>query len=175
MEKNLILDVGCGNNPQGNINLDRYINEETLHVNSMNLVLVDPKKIPNPVKADAHFLPFRNGSFEKVLCRHALEHLRNPAKALKEMVRVSNSVISLILPHRYSLNHRKAWKKGTHKSSWNLTYTRGFLNQLGFKEGPHCDSFQINLKYRCLPNLPFLGICLVKLPWEIEVMIKKGG
>jgi hypothetical protein len=28
------LDVGCGNNPTGNVNVDLFMNEETLHIDS---------------------------------------------------------------------------------------------------------------------------------------------
>jgi len=38
--------------------------------------------------ADAHRLPFSDGSFEVVICSEVLEHLWEPEAALAEMVRV---------------------------------------------------------------------------------------
>jgi SAM-dependent methyltransferase len=41
------------------------------------------------IQADAHHLPFGDGSFDIVYCRFVLEHLRDPAAALREMRRVA--------------------------------------------------------------------------------------
>ncbi len=64
------LDIGAGHKPKGNINLD-----------------VIPSKFCDVV-GDAHFLPFRNGSFSKSYSSQVLEHLDYPYKALGEMNRV---------------------------------------------------------------------------------------
>jgi ubiquinone/menaquinone biosynthesis C-methylase UbiE len=39
-------------------------------------------------QADAHALPFRDGSFDVVFCRYLLEHVAQPIQVLKEMRRV---------------------------------------------------------------------------------------
>lgn len=44
------------------------------------------------IVADAHYLPFRDDSFEKVEMIHVLEHLTNPKQALAEARRVSRLV-----------------------------------------------------------------------------------
>lgn len=41
------------------------------------------------VQGDAHHLPFEDESFDIVYCRFVLEHLRDPAAALREMRRVT--------------------------------------------------------------------------------------
>ncbi|MEM3578195.1 MAG: class I SAM-dependent methyltransferase [Candidatus Bathyarchaeia archaeon] len=50
------------------------------------------------VLADAHYLPFRDRSFDVVKASHVLEHLKNPWKALDEMMRVSSKEITIKFP-----------------------------------------------------------------------------
>jgi ubiquinone/menaquinone biosynthesis C-methylase UbiE len=64
------LDVGCGTNPKGDVNID--VIREAQH----NLL------------ADAHHLPLRNNSISVIFCDRLLEHLDNPDLALKEINRV---------------------------------------------------------------------------------------
>jgi SAM-dependent methyltransferase len=42
----------------------------------------------NVVRGDLHNLPFDSASFELVFCRHTLEHVMEPMKAMSELVRV---------------------------------------------------------------------------------------
>jgi ubiquinone/menaquinone biosynthesis C-methylase UbiE len=66
------LDVGCGDRPAGNVNLDRFYYG----------------KGENFVIAEAHYLPFKNGSFDKIYAKHCLEHFDNPFKFFKEAKRL---------------------------------------------------------------------------------------
>jgi len=77
-----ILDVGCGFDPHGTVNVDitRNSNAEIL--------------------ASALSLPFKDNSFSLVLCSHVLEHLSDPAKAFHEISRVSRSRFVIRVPHR---------------------------------------------------------------------------
>jgi len=68
----MILNVGCGFRLIGDVNVDI--------------------KLPCDLKADAHFLPFRENSFKMVLLHHVLEHLKEPIKALDEIMRVGKIV-----------------------------------------------------------------------------------
>jgi SAM-dependent methyltransferase len=54
-------------------------------------------KAPNAllVLGDAHKLPFKEGSFDLVLCSEVFEHVLNPASVLKELVRVSRKYLIL--------------------------------------------------------------------------------
>jgi ubiquinone/menaquinone biosynthesis C-methylase UbiE len=67
------LDVGCGRNKRGDIGIDRNKHEA-----------VD-------IVADAHYLPFRDNVFEKVISFCVLEHSFNPSIFLKEQHRVLRS------------------------------------------------------------------------------------
>jgi len=64
------LDVGCGERPQGTINID------VRKTKSVNIV------------ASATHLPFRDAVFQLVFCSEVLEHLKNAELALSEISRV---------------------------------------------------------------------------------------
>ena len=66
----MILDVGIGNRPRGDVNLDVW---------------------PNPlcnVVGDVQHLPIKEGSVSKILCSQVIEHLDNPCLAISEIKRV---------------------------------------------------------------------------------------
>ncbi|MDO8588447.1 MAG: methyltransferase domain-containing protein [Armatimonadota bacterium] len=50
------------------------------------------------IHADAHDLPFENGSFDVVLCSQVLEHLNNPNQAMQELSRVASSHVIVSTP-----------------------------------------------------------------------------
>ena len=65
----MILDIGVGNRPRGDVNLDVWSNP------LCNII------------GDAHILPFRSEVFSKILCSQVLEHLDAPNLALSEIKR----------------------------------------------------------------------------------------
>ena len=67
-----ILDVGCGDNPRGDVNLDLFF-----YVRCENFVI-----------GEAHHLPFKTSVFENVYSKHCLEHLESPLQFFKEAKRV---------------------------------------------------------------------------------------
>jgi len=74
------LNVGCGSDPWGDVRVDVAFRFITMHFKPT-------------VLADAHHLPFKDGSFELVKASHLLEHLRNPPKALDEILRVATKEV----------------------------------------------------------------------------------
>ena len=80
------LDVGCGDDPRGDVNVDLFVGQ-TPHIRRAHVI--DAKKIPNFVRADALHLPFREGVFETVFCCDLIEHFENPTECFKELWRVS--------------------------------------------------------------------------------------
>jgi len=57
--------------------------------NSSRIVRLDIKKTENvDIVADAHNLPLSDSSFDAIICKEVLEHLRHPHKAVDEMLRV---------------------------------------------------------------------------------------
>lgn len=81
------LNVGCRNDPWGDVRLDisktvpRWLGGKA----TANLI------------ADARFLPFRNKRFEELRLSHVLEHIEDWEKALSECCRVS-SQLDIMVP-----------------------------------------------------------------------------
>jgi ubiquinone/menaquinone biosynthesis C-methylase UbiE len=67
-----LLDVGCGDVPKGNVNLDLFY-----YGRGENFVF-----------GEAHHLPFKNETFIKVYSKHCLEHLENPVVFFGEAKRI---------------------------------------------------------------------------------------
>jgi len=88
------LDVGCGANPQGDVNVDLYPINSPDHC-KVKYVGSDH---PNFVRADAHHLPFRNDLFDEVLLDNILEHCLRPFDTLVEACRVATNVINIFVP-----------------------------------------------------------------------------
>jgi len=86
----LTLDVGCGKRKIGDINVD-----------------ID-KKVKPDIICDIHHLPFKNSQFDIVFSYHVLEHKGvKPEKAIKELLRISNGIVEIQVPHLLSSNAKK--------------------------------------------------------------------
>jgi len=141
------LDVGCGNKPRGDVNVDLFLNEKTLHVDSRKLVFINARNIPNPVKGDAHALPFRSKCFEEVSAYALIEHCNKPSKVISELFRVSNGKIVFTVPHRFDPEQKKALKIGVHKiAGFSATTLKKWLSKLGINQ---C---WIETEYKPYPN-----------------------
>ena len=123
------LDVGCGDRPEGDVNVDRAVGEsEHLYFSARH---INPKQIPNFVRADAHYLPFKDHTFQEVLCSHTLEHLRNPRLAIQEMQRVANGCVEIRLPVKAHeqfqtrfVPQRRAYVEAYHRHAYSLKDVR---------------------------------------------------
>jgi hypothetical protein len=97
-----VLDVGCGHRPQGDVNVDLFL-EATAHraadqrVNDD--VALNVRSIPNLVRADALHLPFRDGVFEKSYSWHLIEHVSDAESFIAEMIRVSAGKVEIQCPN----------------------------------------------------------------------------
>ena len=79
----LVLEIGSGDrpNPRSDVLLDRFIEDNTERGGDL--------RIDRPlVVADAHHLPFKDRSFDYVVCYHILEHMDDPARFIREISRV---------------------------------------------------------------------------------------
>jgi ubiquinone/menaquinone biosynthesis C-methylase UbiE len=119
VKDDLILDVGCGtdkkyiSSPRGDINCD--IEKPFLY-------------IKNFVKCDAHYLPFRNQVFQKVVAFHLVEHLCFLSKFMTEVDRVTkeNGEVEIVTPNLYSKN---SWLDPNHIHHFNKeAFGKLFLN-----------------------------------------------
>ncbi|MBI4020052.1 MAG: methyltransferase domain-containing protein [Candidatus Aenigmarchaeota archaeon] len=86
-----VLEIGIGN---GFVN--RNLKAKGMKVISVD---IDPALNPN-VMADACHLPFKDSSFDAVLCFEVLEHMpfHRSSKAMKELERVSREFAVISLP-----------------------------------------------------------------------------
>ncbi len=127
----MMIDVGCGVNPHpaACVGVDLYMGAVSPDIH----VEIDPQRIPNPIKADIHHLPLRSKVFEEAYCRAVLEHVEDPTKALRELLRVSRCRVQVIIPHRYFRN--RAWQRPPREHRWffGVRQVRAWLNSLGLR------------------------------------------
>ena len=117
----LTLDVGCGSNPKGRVNLDLYY-KRTPHL--VRDVEIDIKI--NFVRGDIHSLPFKDNSFELVNASQVLEHALHPTLAVREMKRVSSKYVTIDVPNLKKISTEE---NPTHIFSWSEYTFYNFLSQ----------------------------------------------
>jgi len=163
------LDVGCGQHPAGDVNVDLYPNGDG--VARRGGEEMDVKHVKNFVKADAFHLPFSNETFDKVICSHTIEHTAEPFKLLKELVRVSKDTIVIRCPHGFGDTMRSlingrclGWNKKHHLSSFNHAWFTVAAARL------RLDCEVSNSRFYCYPHR---FIPLVTVPCEITAVLKK--
>ena len=79
------------------------------------------------ILADAHYLPFKDNAFEHCTCFHVLEHVDNPYKVLKELIRVCKH-IKIRVPHRFSFYAKRPKHKHYFNESWFYSVLRKIPN-----------------------------------------------
>lgn len=81
-----VLDVGGGAMPfsRADVVVDMYVHDN-IHRGGSSVVTGGAQF----VEASVEDLPFADGEFDFVLCRHVLEHVDDPAKACRELTRVA--------------------------------------------------------------------------------------
>ncbi len=149
----MILDVGCGDNPRGDVNVDLY--RESPQVRERETV-----KTGVNVIADGCFLPFRDRVFSKVYSVASIEHSEKPLVFLRELIRVCCETVFIMCPHRFG----KYAKTRAHKSYFNASFWERTLASLGFP--PSCVKIRVTYK----PLLPFVLL----RPNLIYVKIRTG-
>jgi SAM-dependent methyltransferase len=90
------LDVGCGPEPKGDYNIDVQTYPDR----------INPQKIKNFIRASAEHLPYQDGCFDAVYSSHCIEHVHNPYLMLQELLRVTKSEITIIVPWKYGYEAR---------------------------------------------------------------------
>ncbi len=111
------LDVGSGEVPTGDVNVDRF-----LYVQAKDRTSIRTKA---DVIADAHFLPFRERSFDEVYSSHLIEHVWNPAGFLRECERIARKRVVIKCPSR--------WAKGHRRNQFHLwSMTRKWFARMGY-------------------------------------------
>jgi len=130
-----ILDAGCGEGFTLDRLLKNYIGESLVGIDNSNAAINLGRRIFPYLDlrlADIYNLPFKNNSKDLVICTEVLEHLRDPQKALKEMIRVSRKYLILSVPNEpfFMLKNfaigRNIMRFGNSKQHINLWTSWGF-------------------------------------------------
>jgi len=80
----VVLDVGGGANPLPEASVVAEYNIDSNHDRDGQAAVVDRRYVATDIES----LPFPDKSFDFVFCSHVLEHVRNPAQACHELMRV---------------------------------------------------------------------------------------
>jgi ubiquinone/menaquinone biosynthesis C-methylase UbiE len=83
----MILDVGCGTKPRGDVNVDLPMGGN-----------YGRSRTGADVIASVYHLPFRSDTFDEVIFYGLLHHLSEPKKGWNEMIRVSRKIVSGVEP-----------------------------------------------------------------------------
>jgi SAM-dependent methyltransferase len=104
----LRCDIGCGHRATGTVNIDPYP-QKSIHRMTTDGIYHECKywMIPNFIQADCLTLPFKDSSFDEVYSGNVIEHVVNPVKMIREMIRVSKDKVTIIVPHRYGRNAKQ--------------------------------------------------------------------
>lgn len=119
----IMMDIGCGANPYGNIQIDLLPDDSDKHHRG--------ESVPPTVYADAHHLPFRPRVADRISYIHIIEHLIRPIDALKEGRRVSreDGLIKVSIPNPQLWKH----ERDEHLYSWHPDTFHNMMKFVGFK------------------------------------------
>lgn len=95
-----VLDIGSGEGIASNvIRKNVIVNMDMLDVSINDLKIAKKFVKSNKICGSICNLPFRNNAYDTILCMEVLEHLDEPAEALKEIKRVSCSYAIISVPN----------------------------------------------------------------------------
>jgi len=159
-----ILDVGCGDKPRGDVNCDLYVGVSTHLIDyPHDLRRIMPKKIPNFVKCDAHFLPFTDNGFLIVIASHLLEHCKHPFDVLKELHRVASDKVIIKVPNLRKISREE---RPTHLFTWSEYSLRNLMEQFYSKVEIYSYAYP-KIPPRILQEIPFFGDLLGRMLRQI--------
>lgn len=130
-----ILDAGCGEGFTIIKLIQAGIGEKIEGVENSKIAISLSKKV-NPQLAikygSIYSLPYKDSSFDLVICTEVLEHLDDPQKGLKELIRVSNKNLLLTVPNEPWFTYQRILRGkniphlGAHPEHVNHWTTGGF-------------------------------------------------
>ncbi len=97
-----ILDAGCGEGFSLNKIIENKIGKNVEGIEySKEAIALGKNLFPNiKIKQGSIYnLPYKDNSFDLVVCTEVLEHLENPNRAVSEIVRVSKKYLALSVPN----------------------------------------------------------------------------
>ena len=102
LEINSVLDVGCGEGFSLNKLSEEGIGKKLEGIDFLKTAIEIGKKLhPNITlnQGNIYKLEYKNDSFDLVMATEVLEHLEDPKKGLKELIRVSKKYLLLSVPN----------------------------------------------------------------------------
>jgi 2-polyprenyl-3-methyl-5-hydroxy-6-metoxy-1,4-benzoquinol methylase len=140
-----ILDAGCGEG----FTMDKLLEEKIANrIEGIEYVeesvILGKKLYPNLIikQANIYNLPYKDSSFDLVICTEVLEHLKEPEKALREVLRVSKKYLIISVPNEpffilsNFLRGKNILRLGNdpgHINHWGLFGLKDFLKKNGLK------------------------------------------
>jgi 2-polyprenyl-3-methyl-5-hydroxy-6-metoxy-1,4-benzoquinol methylase len=134
-----VLDAGCGEGFSLNKLIINKVGVELEGIEySKDAIDLGKKLFPkaNIKQGSIYELPYKNGSFDLVVCTEVLEHMDEPTKALKEIVRVSKKNLIISVPNEpffmlgnfiRGKNLSRLGNDPGHINHWNIISIRKFL------------------------------------------------
>jgi len=147
----LILDVGCGANPRGDINTDFSLNE--LETDRTHL------KVKLDVRSSVTNLPFPDNSFGTVFANGLLHHIPRIKPAINEMIRVASDTVFGYEPHRLNWLIRRH-----HHYHYHYGFKKKDLYEI-FRANPKVSNVQIHYVFdvaKKIPNITLQYFLLLK-------------
>ena len=138
-----MLNVGCGNAPRGDVNVDPSRSQMSLDKKSNNFVV-----------ANAAFLPFRDEAFDVAFSAFSVEGVKEPFPVLKEMCRVAKRKAIV----RYFFTQGKGEEAPNHSHRFDETWLQNAASTLGFEI----------IQFTNSPDYPFSGRLLKKFPKRLQ-------
>jgi len=123
VENKLTLDVGCGEDAEGMINMDVYF----------------PKQMPkNFLIGSAEYLPFVDDSIDIVKSSYVIEHLLSPSNFILDCIRIAREEVIIILDNSDWIGEILMRLIGVgrifhdeHYYKWSEEYMRNLIKRVG--------------------------------------------
>ena len=140
-----VLDAGCGEGFSLNKLMLNKIGIKIEGVEQSKEAIALGKKLfskANIKQGSVYELPYKDGSFDLVVCTEVLEHLEDPQKALSEIIRVSKKNIILSVPNEpYFMlsnflrgkNLSRLGNDPCHINHWTIKTFQNFLKENSVK------------------------------------------
>ena len=99
-----VLDIGCRT---------PYLKDQ-VQMKGMEYRAVDIDPSEGVEYGDIHKLPYKDNSFDYVICSEVLEHVENPIKAMQELKRVTKKRLIITVPNEpfFTLFRFLIWEQG---------------------------------------------------------------
>lgn len=136
-----ILDVGCGEGFTMDKLSKNQIGQKIEGIEySKDAIAFGKKLFPNLIfkEGSIYKLPYKDNSFDLVICTEVLEHLEEPTKALKEILRISKRYLIISVPNEplfmlsnflRGKNFSRLGNDEGHINHWNPSSLKKYLTQ----------------------------------------------